>query len=143
MVWCVKNLLIFCIFNENYLLKFNIYWFYTISKMYGPSLPTLINTQEFGLRADTDQPELILPHDYDGVKSMSYGFVSKGQRAVMRGPMVSGLINQLISKTNWGELDYLILDLPPGTGDIAITLCQEIPINAALIVTTPPEIELC
>jgi Mrp family chromosome partitioning ATPase len=108
--------------------------------VYGPSLPTLVNTEEYGLRSDIDFPDKIVPHEYDGVKAMSYGFVSKGQRAVMRGPMVSGLITQLINNTNWGELDYLVIDMPPGTGDVAITLCQEIKISAALIVTTPQKL---
>lgn len=108
--------------------------------VYGPSLPTLLNTSDYGLKADVDAPEKILPHEYDGVKAMSYGFVAKGQRAVMRGPMVSQLITQLITNTNWGELDYLVLDMPPGTGDISITLCQEISITAALIVTTPQKL---
>ena len=108
--------------------------------VYGPSLPTLINTQDFGLRASIDQPNLILPHDYDGVLAMSYGFVAKGQRAIMRGPMISQLVTQLITQTSWGELDYLVLDLPPGTGDIALTLCQEVSISAALIVTTPQKL---
>jgi len=108
--------------------------------VYGPSLPTLVNTEDFGLRADVDTPEKIVPHEYDGVKAMSYGFVAKGQRAIMRGPMVSGLITQLIRNTNWGELDFLVLDMPPGTGDIAITLGQEITISAALIVTTPQKL---
>ena len=108
--------------------------------VYGPSLPTLVNTTDYGLRADISEPNKITPHDYDGVKAMSYGFVAKGQRAVMRGPMVSSLITQLITNTNWGELDYLVLDLPPGTGDIPITLCQEISITAALIVTTPQKL---
>jgi len=108
--------------------------------VYGPSLPTLVHTEEYGLRADLEEPDKILPHEYDGVKAMSYGFVSKGQRAIMRGPMVSGLITQLIKNTSWGELDFLVLDMPPGTGDIAITLCQEINISAALIVTTPQKL---
>ena len=108
--------------------------------MYGPSLPTLLNTQEYGLRSAVEEPNKILPHEYDGVKAMSYGFVAKGQRAVMRGPMISQLITQLISSTNWGELDYLVLDMPPGTGDVQITLCQEVSISAALIVTTPQKL---
>ena len=108
--------------------------------VYGPSLPTLVHTTEFGLRADISEPNKITPHDYDGVKAMSYGFVAKGQRAVMRGPMVSSLITQLVTSTSWGELDYLVLDLPPGTGDIPLTLWQEINITAALIVTTPQKL---
>ena len=108
--------------------------------VYGPSLPTLINTDSYGLHSDSDDPQKILPHEYDGVLAMSYGFVSKGQRAVMRGPMVSQLITQLIRNTSWGELDFLVIDMPPGTGDIAITLWQEISISAALIVTTPQKL---
>jgi Mrp family chromosome partitioning ATPase len=76
---------------------------------------------------------------------MSYGFVtansSKSNAAsVMRGPIVSSLVTQLIGNTNWGELDYLIVDFPPGTGDIQLTLGQEVDLKAAVIVTTPQKL---
>ena len=68
---------------------------------------------------------------------MSYGFATQGKTAMMRGPMVSGLVTQLVGQTNWGDLDYLIVDFPPGTGDIQLTLGQEMNLSAAVIVTTP------
>jgi Mrp family chromosome partitioning ATPase len=67
---------------------------------------------------------------------MSFGFTGT-KAAAMRGPMVSSIVTQLLSQTQWGELDYLIVDMPPGTGDIQISLCQEIKFDGALIITTP------
>nr|CAB3474096.1 unnamed protein product [Digitaria exilis] len=81
----------------------------------------------------------ILPIEYLGVKMVSFGFAGQG-RAIMRGPMVSGVINQLLTTTDWGELDYLVIDMPPGTGDIHLTLCQVAPLTAAVIVTTPQKL---
>ena len=106
--------------------------------VYGPSLPTLVSPPETGVFQTPDG--LIAPLEYKDVKLMSFGFVSGpqgGGPAIMRGPMVSQVINQLLTTTDWGELDYLVLDLPPGTGDIQLTLTQLIPITASIIVTTP------
>lgn len=103
--------------------------------VYGPSLPTMVSPTQTELFM---QNELIVPLDFEGVKLMSFGFANPaGGAAIMRGPMVSQVINQLLTTTDWGELDYLVLDLPPGTGDIQLTLTQLIPITAAVIVTTP------
>jgi ATP-binding protein involved in chromosome partitioning len=67
---------------------------------------------------------------------MSFGFAAN-KSAVMRGPMVSSVVSQLLYNTHWGELDYLVIDMPPGTGDIQITVCQEVKLDGAVIVTTP------
>ena len=108
--------------------------------IYGPSLPTLVQPASTDLFQNND---LIQPLEYEGVKLMSFGYIPKNpgsQAAIMRGPMVTQIINQLLTGTNWGELDYLLLDMPPGTGDIQLTLTQTIPITAALIVTTPQQL---
>ena len=108
--------------------------------VFGPSLPTMVKIDFKGLYQDSN--ERIIPVERDGVKLMSFAFASskRGEPAVMRGPMVTNVINQLVSTTNWGELDYLVIDMPPGTGDIQLTLSQVIPMTAAVIVTTPQEI---
>lgn len=108
--------------------------------VYGPSLPTLVspNNRELFMRN-----ELIQPLEFEGVRLMSFGFVPAGPgggAAIMRGPMVTHVINQLLTTTEWGELDYLVIDMPPGTGDIQLTLTQIIPITAAVIVTTPQQL---
>jgi len=106
--------------------------------IYGPSLPTMVqaNTEDLFLNNG-----LIEPPTCKGVKLMSFGFTqehdSEKTAAMLRGPMVSQIITQLLKGTNWGELDYLIIDYPPGTGDIQLTLGQLIPIDAAIIITTP------
>ena len=106
--------------------------------VYGPSLPTMISPEVPVLQMNKETGA-ITPVEYEGVKVVSFGFAGQGS-AIMRGPMVSGLINQLLTTTDWGELDYLILDMPPGTGDIQLTLCQVVPITAAVVVTTPQKL---
>lgn len=104
--------------------------------VYGPSLPTLINREGETLEQSPRDPKSILPKIYEDILCMSFGFVGS-KPAAMRGPMVSSIISQLLQNTEWGELDYLVVDMPPGTGDIQISLCQELKFNGALIVTTP------
>ncbi len=106
--------------------------------VYGPSLTTLVHVENDGIMMEG---KWILPIDDRGLKLMSFGFLSADHRgpALLRGPMVSQIINQLLTGTFWGDLDYLIIDMPPGTGDIPLTLTQLVPITGALIVTTPQQ----
>ncbi|KAJ9168395.1 hypothetical protein P3X46_019924 [Hevea brasiliensis] len=106
--------------------------------VYGPSLPTMVSPENRLLEMNSEK-RTIIPTEYLGVKLVSFGFAGQG-RAIMRGPMVSGVINQLLTTTEWGELDYLVIDMPPGTGDIQLTLCQVVPLTAAVIVTTPQKL---
>uniref|UniRef100_A0A0E0JNC4 Gamma-butyrobetaine hydroxylase-like N-terminal domain-containing protein n=1 Tax=Oryza punctata TaxID=4537 RepID=A0A0E0JNC4_ORYPU len=107
--------------------------------VFGPSLPTMVSPEN-RLLVMNPESRSILPTEYLGVKMVSFGFAGQG-RAIMRGPMVSGVINQLLTTTEWGELDYLVIDMPPGTGDIHLTLCQVVaPLTAAVIVTTPQKL---
>ncbi|GER26270.1 cytosolic Fe-S cluster assembly factor NUBP2 homolog [Striga asiatica] len=106
--------------------------------VYGPSLPTMVSPENRLLEMNPEK-RTIIPTEYMGVKIVSFGFAGQG-RAIMRGPMVSGVINQLLTTTEWGELDYLVIDMPPGTGDIQLTLCQVVPLSAAVVVTTPQKL---
>ncbi|GBF89139.1 Fe-S cluster assembly factor, chloroplastic [Raphidocelis subcapitata] len=103
--------------------------------VYGPSLPTMVSPELRILRMDPET-RAIVPTEYEGVKLVSFGFAGQGS-AIMRGAMVSGLIQQMLTTAEWGDLDYLVLDFPPGTGDIQLTLCQTVAISAAVVVTTP------
>jgi ATP-binding protein involved in chromosome partitioning len=112
--------------------------------LYGPSVPTLFHLQnERPVSDEKDGKTLIMPFIRAGIKIMSLGFFFNPEQAVIwRGPMVTNAIKQLMNDTVWGDLDYLIIDTPPGTGDILITLVQQFSINGALIVTTPQLISL-
>lgn len=106
--------------------------------IYGPSLPTMVSPEVRVLQMNPET-RAIIPTEYLGVKLVSFGYAGQGS-AIMRGPMVSGVINQFLTTTDWGELDYLVIDMPPGTGDIQLTLCQVVPLTAAVIVTTPQKL---
>ncbi len=108
--------------------------------IYGPSIPTLFNLHETGVRAAPDQK--FLPNEAEGIKLMSFGFLAGDGPAVLRGPMVSQYVQQLLHNVAWGDLDYLIIDMPPGTGDIQLTISQSIQIDASVIVTTPHQLSL-
>ena len=110
--------------------------------IYGPSIPTLFNieNQEVAGR-EIDGKVYIEPIEKFGIKLMSIGFFVDGDKALIwRGPMASNTIIQLISDTLWGELDYLIFDMPPGTGDIQLTISKDLKISGAIFVSTPQEL---
>ncbi|HXX64297.1 MAG TPA: iron-sulfur cluster carrier protein ApbC [Bacteroidota bacterium] len=107
--------------------------------MYGPSMPLMMGIQG----RPRMEGKRLLPMENWGVKVMSIGFlVDPMQAVVWRGPMVSGAVKQFMSDVAWGDLDYLVMDLPPGTGDIQLTLVQTIPLTGAVVVTTPQDISL-
>jgi len=109
--------------------------------IYGPSQPRMMGLQ--GERPTTRDGKKIEPLVAHGVKVMSIGFlIDEEQPMVWRGPMVTQALVQLLNDTLWGELDYLIVDMPPGTGDIQLTLAQRVPVSGAVIVTTPQDIAL-
>jgi len=104
--------------------------------IYGPSQPVLLKASSEEI--DVKDNKLLIPLNKKGIKFVSMGLIARGQKPVIwRGPMVSGAVMQLMSQTDWQELDYLIIDTPPGTGDVQLTLLQRLPLNGALVVTTP------
>ncbi|MGH0037669.1 MAG: Mrp/NBP35 family ATP-binding protein [Myxococcota bacterium] len=108
--------------------------------VYGPSLPLLTGVNA---RPDTTPDRKILPIEAGGLKLMSMGFfLTDDSPVIWRGPMVHGLIRQFLTDVKWGELDYLVIDLPPGTGDAALTLTQQAPLSGAVIVTTANDLSL-
>lgn len=109
--------------------------------IYGPSQPILLNSKPGELKLT--QNKIIEPLNKEGIKFISMGLISNEKMPVIwRGPMVSGAVMQLMSQTDWGELDYLIVDTPPGTGDVQLTLLQKIPLTSALVVTTPQSVSI-
>jgi ATP-binding protein involved in chromosome partitioning len=112
--------------------------------IFGPSMPTMFHceNEQPGIR-QVDGKNVIIPIQQYGVKLMSIGFLAPAESAVVwRGPMASSALKQFIGDTDWGELDYLLFDLPPGTSDIHLTLVQTIPVTGAVIVTTPQKVAL-
>lgn len=113
--------------------------------VYGPSQPTMYGVTDERLQITTlpDGSQAALPIEQFGVKIASMGFViNRDDAAIVRGPMLAGYFSMLFEQVAWGELDFLVFDLPPGTGDIQLTLTQKIPLTGAVIVTTPQEISL-
>lgn len=107
--------------------------------LYGPSVPAQVGL-EGQPAADGNK---LLPHRWEGIRLMSMGFLMpRNQPLVWRGPMLQKALSQFLFQTSWGGLDYLILDLPPGTGDVQLSLSQTTPISAAVLVTTPQEVAL-
>ena len=108
--------------------------------IYGPSLPITMGINE---NPAVNDQQKIIPVQKDNLKLMSFGFISGNQAPVVwRGPLVAKMTEQFFKDVVWGDLDYLILDLPPGTGDVQLTLSQKIPLDGAIIVTTPNDIAL-
>jgi len=109
--------------------------------IYGPSQPRMLGLM--GRRPETRDGKTLEPLQAHGLEAMSIGFlVDEQQPMAWRGPMVTSALNQLLMQTHWGNLDYLIVDMPPGTGDIQLTLAQRVPVSGAVIVTTPQDIAL-
>ena len=107
--------------------------------IYGPSIPLMLGMKDAFLQVDNNK---LQPADSNGIKVVSFGFFAEQehQAAIYRGPIISGILRQFLVDTNWTDLDYLIVDLPPGTGDIPLTLAQTIPITGILVVTTPQDV---
>lgn len=114
------------------------------SDIYGPSMPMMFGVEGYVPEAEVDgTKEFMIPAESMGVKIMSIGFFIKDSDAlVWRGPMATNALRQLIHQTKWGELDYLLIDLPPGTGDIHLTIISELKVTGAIIISTPQSIAL-
>lgn len=113
--------------------------------VYGPSVPTMTATEDavIEMEGESEENSLFVPVEKYGVKWLSVGHVSpEGQALIWRGPMASTALKQIILQTLWGPLDFLLIDMPPGTGDIHISLVGDIPMTGAVIVTTPQTVAL-
>jgi ATP-binding protein involved in chromosome partitioning len=107
--------------------------------IYGPSVPLMLGMGKAVMEVENNK---LQPAESNGLKVVSFGFFAEQdhQAAIYRGPIISGIVKQFLVDTNWSDLDYLIVDLPPGTGDIPLTLAQTIPITGILVVTTPQDV---
>ena len=108
--------------------------------IYGPNIPLMMGSSQQPKVGPNNQIEPNITH---GVKTISIGYISPGDKPmVMRGPMLHQIIRQFLQQVEWGELDYLIVDLPPGTGDVVISLVQTVPLTGAVVVSTPSDVAL-
>ena len=106
--------------------------------IYGPSLPTMLGTESIPPKA---VGQMIIPYNVHGIKAISVGsLVEEDQALIWRGPMAHGAFRQLATQTSWGELDTLVIDLPPGTGDVPLTMAQLLPLTGAVVVCTPQKV---
>ena len=107
--------------------------------IYGPSIPLMLGMKDGSMQVEENK---LQPADSHGLKVVSFGFFAdqSNQAAIYRGPIISGILKQFLVDTDWTDLDYLIVDLPPGTGDIPLTLAQTIPITGILVITTPQDV---
>ena len=111
--------------------------------IYGPSIPLMLGVNKQPKTLQTENGMKLVPVESYGLKLISIGFlIDDNNPVIWRGPMASGAIKQFMSDVHWGELDYLVFDMPPGTGDIQLTLVQTIPLTGSVIVTTPQEVSL-
>ncbi len=111
--------------------------------IYGPSIPTIFGLEGFQPEVIELEKEMFLPAVKDNMQIMSIGFfLNPSQPAIWRGPAASAYLKKFLEDTCWKNIDYMIIDLPPGTGDIPLTLCQEIPLDGVIIVTTPQKLSL-
>jgi ATP-binding protein involved in chromosome partitioning len=108
--------------------------------IYGPNVPLMMGSSA---QPAVGPGNIIEPNLTHGLKTISVGYISPGDKPlVMRGPMLHQIIRQFLQQVNWGELDYLIVDLPPGTGDVVISLVQTVPLTGAVVVSTPSDVSL-
>jgi len=108
--------------------------------VYGPNVPLMIGTNTQPRATGKERIEPVLAH---GLKVISVGFLNPGDKPIIwRGPMLHQIIRQFLNSVEWGELDYLVIDLPPGTGDVALSLIQTVPLTGAVVVSTPSDVSL-
>lgn len=112
--------------------------------IYGPSIPIMFNVDEHDIYGEEHNGKTyMMPLERYGIKLMSIGFLVDPDKALAwRGPMASGALKQMLTETWWGDIDYLVVDMPPGTGDIQLTIAQTLPVSGAIIVSTPQQVAL-
>lgn len=113
--------------------------------VYGPSIPIMLGLRRLSprIQSQIDGKEKVIPFSKFGIKAVSIGFfIEEARSVVWRGPMLHGALQKMLSDVDWGDLDLLLIDLPPGTGDVPISLAQLLPIDGAIVVTTPQEVAM-